>query len=133
MTLILPTILILITKLAFTTIDSFGCIIRYLKQDLPFEILTWLGYTPIPHISQFCTDSLLSSKDSFQSHFISGLCLGIPMVDPYSTCFEIQKVMDAIFNVRMIHINKDSKNEHNQFHAGFGDVNHVDSDFVGLR
>jgi hypothetical protein len=50
MTLILPTILILITKLAFTTIDSFGCIIRYLEQDLPFEILTWLGYTTIPHI-----------------------------------------------------------------------------------
>ena len=50
MTLILPTILILITKLAFTTIDSFGCIIRYLEQDLPFEILTWLGYMTIPHI-----------------------------------------------------------------------------------
>ncbi len=55
------------------------------------------------------------------------------MVGPYSTCFEIQKVMEAIFNVQMIHIDEDSKNEHDQFHAGFGDVNHVDSDFVGLR
>jgi hypothetical protein len=55
------------------------------------------------------------------------------MVDPYSTCFEIQKVMDAIFNVRMIHIDEDSEKEHNQFHAGFGDVNHVDSYFVGLQ
>ncbi len=50
LTLILPTILILITKLAFATIDSFGCIIRYLEQYLPFEILMWLGYTMIPHI-----------------------------------------------------------------------------------
>jgi hypothetical protein len=41
------------------------------------------------------------------------------MVDPYSTCFEIQKVMDAIFNVQMIYIDEDSENEHDQFHAGF--------------
>jgi hypothetical protein len=50
MTLLLPTILILITKLALAIINAIGYINRYLEQDLPIEILTWLGYTTIPYI-----------------------------------------------------------------------------------